>query len=154
MKAIMAGLIGAALLLPALSQPSFAQGREGDRDRERHEYDRREQERREHERFERERHHEWHGDIRGFHEHDLGIWRGGAWYHGVHEGRNGWWWRVGPSWYFYTAPVYPYPDPYVPPVIAAPTPSPQQFWYYCRNPQGYYPYVPQCFGNWEAVPAG
>jgi hypothetical protein len=98
-----------------------------------------------------------HGDIRRFHEGEYDRWRGGAWIHGEHDGRFGWWWNVGPSWYFYTAPVYPYPDPYTPPVVAAPVapPSPGgQYWYYCRSPAGYYPYVPHCGGPWEAVPAG
>ena len=26
-------------------------------------------------------------------------------------------------------------------------------WYYCSNPAGYYPYVTQCYGTWQAVPA-
>jgi hypothetical protein len=62
-------------------------------------------------------------------------------------------------WYFYPAPVYPYPDPYLPPGAVAPPVSgpalgsPQQYWYYCANPAGYYPYVPQCGTTWQAVPA-
>ena len=34
----------------------------------------------------------------------------------------------------------------------APKP-PTQVWYYCPNPQGYYPYVAQCYSGWQAVPA-
>ena len=46
------------------------------------------------------------------------YWHGGHWVHGFHHGRDGWWWVVGPTWYFYPAPVYPYPDPYsVPPPV-------------------------------------
>jgi hypothetical protein len=143
MKRLVAGLFAAALALPLLSGPAAAQGRDHDRDRGR------EHERREH------RAEGWHGDIHRFHERDFDRWRGGHWYHGMHDGRLGWWWTVGPSWYFYNEPIYPYPDPYVPPVaVAPPAPGPQQYWYYCRNPQGYYPYVPQCYGNWEPVPAG
>ncbi|MBV8047970.1 MAG: hypothetical protein JO171_12485 [Paludibacterium sp.] len=99
----------------------------------------------------------WHGDIHHFHEHDVTVWRGGNWYHGHHDGRDGWWWIVNGLWYFYAAPVYPYPDPYTPavvvtaPQVAAPAP-PAQVWYYCRNPAGYYPYVPAC-RHWEMVPA-
>ena len=26
-------------------------------------------------------------------------------------------------------------------------------WYYCRNPEGYYPYVKACSGGWQKVPA-
>ena len=130
MKALMIATVSAALMLPALAQPSAAQGRE---------------------------HFEhggpggpgWHG---GFHERDIARWRGGAWFHGLHDGRMGWWWQVGPSWYFYPAPIYPYPDPYLPPVVAAPPPGAPQYWYYCQNPPGYYPYVPQCAGPWQPVP--
>jgi hypothetical protein len=82
-------------------------------------------------------------------------WRGGGWHHAWHGGRYGWWWVVGPGWWYYDAPVYPYPDPEVVVVDqpAPPGPPPAQYWYYCRNPNGYYPYVPQCPGGWESVPA-
>ncbi len=98
----------------------------------------------------------WHGDIRHFHQGDYGQWRSGHWFHGRHGGRLGWWWMVGPVWYFYPAPVYPYPDPFQPPAVGvplAPSSLPPQFWYYCDNPSGYYPYVPRCRGNWRALPA-
>ena len=102
----------------------------------------------------------WHGDIRYFHERDIGVWRGGHWSHGWHAGRFGWWWVIPGGWYFYPAPVYPYPDPYVPPVIAVqPAPpvaqaQPQaQSWYYCDRPSGYYPYVTECPSGWRTVPA-
>jgi hypothetical protein len=96
----------------------------------------------------------WHGDIRNFHEHDYDHWRGGHWYHGGHGGRRGWWWVVGPDWYFYPAPVYPYPDPFQPPVVVVPPPpsvAAPAYWYYCPNPAGYYPYVPQCRAHWQRV---
>jgi hypothetical protein len=32
-------------------------------------------------------------------------------------------------------------------------PYPAQTWYYCSDPAGYYPYVPQCSTGWQAVPA-
>lgn len=106
--------------------------------------------------FGRERREGWHGEIHRFHEHDWDRWRGGRWYHGRHDGRLGWWWIVAGVWYFYPAPVYPYPDPYQPPVVVVPpppAPQPAQYWYYCPNPPGYYPYVPQCPGGWQRVPA-
>lgn len=28
----------------------------------------------------------------------------------------------------------------------------KNYWYYCRNPEGYYPYVKQCTGDWIKVP--
>ena len=61
----------------------------------------------------------------------------------------------GPYWGSYT---YPYAYPYAyPPVVVAPStqlsvaPPPQGSWYYCDNPAGYYPYVPQCPGGWRPV---
>lgn len=106
--------------------------------------------------------HHWHGEIRRFGDHDFEHWRGGHWYRGPHLGRLGWWWIVGGVWYFYPEPVYPYPDPYVPPVAVAPqavvppTPAPPPVpsnWYWCDSPKGYYPYVPQCQSGWRSVPA-
>jgi hypothetical protein len=100
-------------------------------------------------------HGRWSGDIARFHERDWGVWRGGHWYHGNHRGRLAWWWVAGGAWYFYPAPVYPYPNPYEPPVelVAPSAPPPTQFWYYCDAPRGYYPYVPACAGGWRKVPA-
>lgn len=121
-------------------------------------------------------HRGWHGDIRHFDRHDHHRWRSGAWRHGWHSGHNGWWWVAGGAWYFYPKPVYPYPDPYRPPIlieqapvvvqIPAPAhvqvqpvepvvaaPPVQQFWYYCDAAGGYYPYVASCPGGWKTVPA-
>jgi hypothetical protein len=97
----------------------------------------------------------WRGDIRHFHRHDFHTWQRGHWYHAHHGGRLGWWWVIGPTWYFYPAPVYPYPNPYVPPVIVVQSaPSTEtQYWYYCDDPQGYYPYLNECNEEWEPVPA-
>jgi hypothetical protein len=82
---------------------------------------------------------------------------------------------IGPVWGpWYPYPVgypypyaYPYPYPAAPAVLPAPpaqtvyvenpqaaAPAPAaNTWYFCRNPQGYYPYVKQCSGAWEPVPA-
>jgi len=30
-------------------------------------------------------------------------------------------------------------------------PAPATYWYYCPNPQGYYPYVQQCPAGWMTV---
>ena len=99
-----------------------------------------------------------HGDVHRFHHDDYHHWREGRWFNGPHEGRNGWWWVVGGLWYFYPSPVYPYPDPYTPPtVIVETTPAsptvvaPPSNVYYCPNPAGYYPYVPQCYTPWQKV---
>jgi hypothetical protein len=94
------------------------------------------------------------GDIRHFEERDLRWWRGGHWVHTRHLGRSGWWWVIGGAWYFYPAPVYPFPNPYVPPVIAATPPPPQaapQYWYYCGSSRAYYPYVTSCPEGWMQV---
>ena len=102
----------------------------------------------------RERHHAWRGDIRRFNDHDFGRWRSGHWYRGRHAGRSGWWWIVGGGWYYYPTPVYPYPNPYRPPlVLAPPALAATPYWYYCANPAGYYPYVLQCASGWQRVPA-
>ena len=95
-------------------------------------------------------------DIHSFRDHDFDRWRGGRWVHGPHGGRSGWWWVIGPTWYYYPQPVYPYPDPYQPPVVAAPPPvaGPPQLFYYCDRPAGYYPYVPVCRRPWRTVPVG
>jgi hypothetical protein len=37
-----------------------------------------------------------------------------------------------------------------PPVYIQQDP-PAQYWYYCQNPQGYYPHVQQCPGGWMQV---
>jgi len=67
----------------------------------------------------------------------------------------------GPYWEPYWTP-YPYPPVIVappPPVYVQPAPPaaaqppPPSYWYYCENPQGYYPYVQQCPGGWQQVPA-
>jgi hypothetical protein len=99
----------------------------------------------------------WHGDIHRFRQHDLPRWRQGHWFHGVHRGRYGWWWIVPglEIWYLYSVPVYPYPDPYIPPHIYTPTPPPPpQYWYYCRSANSYYPYVSSCPEGWQKIPAG
>jgi hypothetical protein len=92
-----------------------------------------------------DRHEGWHGDIRHF---DHSFWQGGHWWHGPYGGRQGWWWIVGPNWYWYPTAVYPYPDPYLPPGGAP------GFWYYCDAYRQYYPYVGACPSGWRAVPAG
>ena len=104
---------------------------------------------------------QWRGDIERFHEHDWNLWRGGHWTRARHEGRLGWWWVVGASWYFYPAPVYPYPNPWEPPPVVLVTPPvgtpppapPTQYWYYCETARGYYPYVSTCASGWKPVPS-
>jgi len=62
--------------------------------------------------------------------------------------------------YYYGPPAVVYAPP---PVAYAPYPAdpppvtymsqPQQSWYYCDNPRGYYPNVGACPQGWRAVPA-
>ena len=102
----------------------------------------------------------WHGDISRFHEQDWPRWSAGHWTHGRHDGRMGWWWVVGPSWYFYPAPVYPYPSPWEPPTamplpqrgVVPPAPAAIN-WYYCPPSGNYYPYISTCISGWVQVPA-
>jgi hypothetical protein len=91
--------------------------------------------------------------------------RGYGYGFGVYLGGPGWW---GPGYYpgyYYPPPYYAYPPavvtvPTTPPVYiergeaqAAPAPDQgsQNWWYYCANPSGYYPYVKQCPGGWQRV---
>lgn len=65
----------------------------------------------------------------------------------------------GPGWYgdpFYDPFYRPYYDrPYAvqpPPVyVERDVAPPASLWYFCNNPQGYYPYVSQCPAGWRAV---
>jgi hypothetical protein len=76
---------------------------------------------------------------------------------------------VDPFWFgpgYYPSPYY-YPPYYYPPSVVtvpdspteyieredsvAPAPQASAYWYYCADPQGYYPYVKQCPGGWQAV---
>ena len=81
-----------------------------------------------------------------------GVWIGPAW-------GPGYW---GPT---YPYPSYPYPYPYAypaPPVVirqepqeyiqVQPAPAQEpQYWYYCPDPQGYYPKVSACPKGWLRV---
>ncbi len=74
-----------------------------------------------------------------------------------------------PAYYPSYAYAYPYYPPYYPPVYVLPSPPPVtiiqqppaiaaapppvQYWYYCDNPRGYYPYVQSCSRGWKPVPA-
>src|SRR6266481_7094396 len=155
-KLIIQAVIAASLAATSLSASADRDGHGGHDGHERHD---------EHERHERhdghERHdeHGWHGDIRHFDRDDSRFWRGGGWRHGWHDGRFGWWWLAAGTWYFYSFPIYPYPDPYIPPVVVVNPPletvpaPPVQYWYFCAAANGYYPYVPSCPEGWETVPA-
>lgn len=61
---------------------------------------------------------------------------------------------------YYSYPAYTYPVPayapsgaYVEQGYAEVAPAPQQDWYYCAASNAYYPYVKECPGAWQRVPA-
>ena len=102
----------------------------------------------------------------------FGGWHGGAhfgdWHGGGHFGYDlalGLGLGYGVGYYGYGVPYYPYPYYPYPPMVAAPSPPPvypQQnmpptpelqtnYWHYCRNPDGYYPYVRECPDGWEKI---
>src|SRR5262249_62311090 len=91
--------------------------------------------------------------FQGFHGHDYNhftsaerhAWQHGNWHHGRHHGRFGWWFIADNFWYFYDAPIYPFPT-YV-------------SYYYddnyyggddyfldcCGDSGGYFPHVQRCY---------
>jgi hypothetical protein len=119
----------------------------------------------------------WHGGGGSWN----GGWRGGSWNGGWRGGGWGWrggswgWWGPGfvvgaalaaPYWGYPYGYPYPYANPYPygypaysPPVIGESSPQTylqqdiqaQQPWFYCQDPQGYYPYVRECPGGWQPV---
>ena len=122
-----------------------------------------------------------HHDGDGHHHHGdhnnliLGI--GGyydPWFWGGYGYTNPGFWGnyYGPGFYSsYGYRAYGYADPFFrpyytyPPVVTAPSRPPvyiqQQepklaqpktnYWYYCQNPQGYYPHIKECPGGWTQI---
>ncbi len=83
------------------------------------------------------------------------IWWGSPFYH-----PNPYWYAPPPVYYSSPPVVYsspPAPTVYVEQTPAASAPAPQaaapaaNFWYFCRDPEGYYPYVKECKSQWEPV---
>lgn len=114
-------------------------------------------------------------DFRHFTPVEHRWWTGGRWHHMNWHGRFGWWWGVGGAFYWYPAPVYPYPAEVSSTYYdddaanddsdnggdgsyddnAGPGDQGGGYgtWYHCSNPEGYYPYVKSCRNGWEQVPA-
>ena len=78
---------------------------------------------------------------------------------GIGVGVPGYW---GPWWgprywgpYPYAYPYYYPPAPVVvqqaPPAAVVLPPAEPAYWYYCQNPQGYYPYIQSCPHGWMKV---
>ena len=91
--------------------------------------------------------------------------------------RGGWGWGPGAFWggaafgaalaypyygypYRYYGYPYPYGYPYAypPPYAYSQPPQPQvyaepqqEYWYHCKDPEGYYPYVASCPSGWMRV---
>jgi hypothetical protein len=99
-------------------------------------------------------------------------WNRGHWQHDRHGGRLGWWWVVGPSWYYYQAPhsfvviqqpaqpimiqqAPPVAAPVAPPVAMMPQPAPpvSPVLYYCKATGTHYPETMTCPGGWSMMTA-
>ena len=104
--------------------------------------------------------------------HKGGYYRGGGHHGGHYRGAmsmaiGGPFW--GPAWYYPSYyPYDPYYSPYYTSVVEVPsTPpvyiersepaddssTPSGIWYYCPDSKAYYPYVMECPGGWQTVPA-
>jgi hypothetical protein len=92
-------------------------------------------------------------DVGRFTRRERQNWQRGYWHHEWHNGIYGWWWAVGPFWYFYAAPIYPYPGYVSDYVWQQPvTPVyPPDYWYFCSSSGAYYPDVPICDVPWTPV---
>ena len=95
--------------------------------------------------------------VRGYHgfRHVHGRWAGHRhswgprW--GVHfNWRGPVWWGPWPAPFGYYSPP-PVIVQQQPPVYVQPEPEATDYWYYCQNPQGYYPYIRSCPGGWMRV---
>jgi hypothetical protein len=90
--------------------------------------------------------------------------------HGHHHGGHGGGGVVVDPYAYWPYTIYPYPSPYPypdapyspnpptgggvppPPNDASNDMPPGPFWYFCDQPNGYYPYVKSCGHDWTALP--
>lgn len=56
-------------------------------------------------------------------------------------------------YYYEPPPAYYYPAPALQAPAQAPAAPAEPSWYYCESARGYYPYVRECPGGWQRVPA-
>lgn len=92
--------------------------------------------------------------------HQLGRESHRVWHHRPWSSRH-WGYSYGyPYGYPYGSPYTPYypgfPFYYSPPVVVEREPQPyiqqhQYYWYFCQNPEGYWPYIRECPGGWLQV---
>ena len=89
-------------------------------------------------------------------------WTRGRWIHDRHDGRLGWWWVIGSSWYFFERPhTFDQPPQTVivqqpqPVVIQSPSPAPSvtPVLYYCKENGKHYPEITTCHSGWSLVSA-
>jgi hypothetical protein len=105
-------------------------------------------------------HYGWHGNFhygwygprygwgyypyRGYYPFYWGAWIGGWPYGGwPYASYTAGWPYLG--WPYYSSGVT------APPAYSAPAQEQPYYWYYCRDPQGYYPYIKSCPGGWIPV---
>ena len=95
----------------------------------------------------------------------IGLMMVGSAQAGWHGHYRGWGWGPGIYWggpVVVGSPWYPYGYYPQPPTVVQQAPvyvEPQQqkeeeaanYWYYCENPKGYYPYVDRCPSGWMMV---
>lgn len=91
-------------------------------------------------------HHGGWGFSRGFY--GLGFGFGPGYYGGYYPFYGGY------GGYYGYPPVVTVPA--IPPVYIQQSPSVAQqyqsgYWYYCSNPEGYYPYIKECLTSWQQV---
>lgn len=112
-----------------------------------------------------------HHEFRDFDARERHLWGQGRWNHTCFDGRCGYWWLAAGVWYFYDAPVYPYPQE-ISTVVYTTTPvvtttttttvvqktepvykasAAAKTRYYCDNPPGYFPEVQSCNGTFRTV---
>lgn len=102
-------------------------------------------------------HHGGFGHRSGF---SIGLYAGSPYYGYPYYYGSPYGYGYGSS-YYYNPPVVvtspPPPPVYIEQAAPAPDPADKTYWYYCTDPQGYYPYVRDCKVQWqtvEPVPAG
>jgi hypothetical protein len=111
----------------------------------------------------------WSGGSRSGWQGRGGGWRGGGWRGGRFYGGLGLGLAIGLPLYYWGAGYYPYYDPYYYPAYAYANPVYEEapvysdvappayteqdpgYRYYCPNPAGYYPSVPNCSTGWMKV---
>jgi hypothetical protein len=93
----------------------------------------------------------WRGDRDGFRRRNFGVvfvdpWYDPFWPYGYGFGW-GYGWYGPPAYVDRRAAGYEYA-----PEQDYAGPPPEDFWYYCDSPEGYYPYVKSCTHEWQPVP--